>query len=91
MLQQHDIDYLLMREVEERARAAASSNPAVQAVHLRLAERYADAIWSAEEELDCPTRASGLWPRDDMPVGRIEPSVGAKALNAMADDRPERR
>ncbi|WBO24429.1 hypothetical protein [Sphingomonas abietis] len=65
MLNQLDVDYLLQREAEERQRAASALDPSVQSVHLELAERYADAALAAEEELDCPVRASEPWHRHD--------------------------
>lgn len=71
MLNQLDVDYLLQREAEERQRAASALDPSVQLVHLELAERYADAAWAAEEQLDCPVRASGLWQRHDSLQQRV--------------------
>lgn len=72
MLYQSDIDYFLKREVEERERAASAGDQAVQSAHFELAERYADAAWSAEEALDSPVRASGLWPRHDAQSNAID-------------------
>lgn len=65
MLNQQDVDYLLKREAEERERATTAPDISSQSVHFELAERYADAAWAAEEELDSPVRASGLWRRHD--------------------------
>jgi hypothetical protein len=71
MLRQQDVDYFLKREVEERAQANSCTDPAASAAHFELAERYADAAWSAEQELDSPVRASGLWPQHDLPAERM--------------------
>lgn len=64
---QDDADYFLKREVEERGKAASSDHPSVRAIHIELAERYANAAWPLEEALDRPARASGLWPMAVVP------------------------
>jgi hypothetical protein len=49
--QRDEIDYLRSREAEERALAASASKPSVRDIHFHMAERYADAIWSVEENM----------------------------------------
>jgi hypothetical protein len=48
-MQNPQIRYWCDRESEERAAYGAASDPRVRDVHFGLAERYADAIWSAQE------------------------------------------
>jgi len=47
---QSDIDYYRTRAAEERARAAAATDPAVRRAHAAMAERYARG--AAGEKLD---------------------------------------
>lgn len=56
-----NIKYYRQREAEERAARTASSCTHAQQVHHILAERYADKVWSIEEEDDHAFTASGLW------------------------------
>jgi hypothetical protein len=56
-----EIERLLAREREERAAAAAATDPESRDRHFMAAERYADQVWSLEEAHDLPYRASGLW------------------------------
>jgi len=44
-----DLDFARAREAEERLAAANAGDPMIAEIHLKMAERYADRIWSIEE------------------------------------------
>ena len=44
-----DLDFARPREAEERLAAANAGDPMIAEIHLVMAERYADRIWSIEE------------------------------------------
>ena len=61
-MQSPDIEYLLAREQQETAAYLDATDPRIRDVHQELAERYADAIWVAQEaELATPRQTE----RDD--------------------------
>jgi hypothetical protein len=42
MKPEHDVEYALQREAQERIAAQAAIDPAVRHIHLKLAEHYAE-------------------------------------------------
>lgn len=48
-MQSPEIEYLLAREQQETAAYLDATGPRIRDVHQELAERYADAIWDAQE------------------------------------------
>ena len=51
MIPQFDIEYSLEREMQEREAAAVAVYPGAQAIHVMLAEQYADRAWGAREAM----------------------------------------
>jgi len=47
-----EIEYCREREQAERAAADAAADRAAHDAHFRLAERYADKVWSLSEQAD---------------------------------------
>jgi len=68
MTNQYDFEYFKKREAEERLLSECSKDPATRAAHFEMAERYADAVWSAEEALENQARASGFRSADEVRV-----------------------
>lgn len=46
------LEYFKRREMISRTAASAASSDVVRDVHLHLAERYADKVWSIQEGYD---------------------------------------
>lgn len=59
---QDEIDFLLLREKDERQLAAEASSICAYYAHWRLAERYADQAHALSEQVPGPALRSGLWP-----------------------------
>lgn len=53
----HGIQYLELRAQQERDAAEHSENPKVRAIHLELAQRYSEALRSAQSQV--PIGAAG--------------------------------
>ncbi len=50
MKPEHDVEYALEREAQERIAAKTAIDPAAREIHLALAERYADQASAPSEQ-----------------------------------------
>ena len=78
---QTEFEHCLAREKQERAAAAAATDPSVVSAHMAMAECYADRVRTMSEEHDLPYPPSGLWPSQQK---RRQRESGDRSRSAMS-------